>query len=556
MEDFKFKGITIRCPEDLRRIPESELQNLCESLRTYVAGIPTDKKAHLESSLCVTELSVALHYVLNTPRDKLIWDVGHQTAVHKVLTGRGNLMYKSLRKLNGISGFPTPAESPFDLFITGHSSTSISLALGLWLAGEKNKIVAVIGDGALTGGQSFEAINLAGDLNADILLILNDNGYSIDENVGALNKYGSYEPYFTSLNFRFIGTINGSDIKELLPALTSAVSDSGPRILHIRTRMSRINTIFQTSKPNTSTPIRAAVKKSVQRSLNHDKDLFVLSPAMLSGIGMSSLKADFPDRIIDTGITEQACVSISSALAKSGKKVLIHIYSTFLQRAVDQIIHDVALEALPVLFMVDRAGLVGEDGPTHHGVFDFPVLSSLPGIEIHFPYSTEDIENLIYQWRLKPRLMALRIPRDSDALQMDQNIPAEDWREANITIVSVGMMAHQTYKAFKMLQSDGFNLNFLTITAFPFTSQHEIIGKLLMQKSLIIVEEAYIHGSVSEKLISTLVLYSNGKQIPNCECIHLPREFITHGSPSDLLHLTALSAKQLYNNIKTKLSVL
>ncbi|MFN3952724.1 MAG: 1-deoxy-D-xylulose-5-phosphate synthase N-terminal domain-containing protein [Thermaurantimonas sp.] len=552
MEELIFRGKAIRSPEDIRSLPVSDLPELCRLIREYVSRIPTDKQAHLESSVCVTELSVALHYVLNTPLDKLIWDVGHQTAVHKVLTGRGPSMFQSLRKLNGISGFPSPAESPFDLFTTGHSSTSISLAIGLWLAGEKNKIAAVIGDGALTGGQAFEAINLAGDMNASILLILNDNGLSIDENVGALSKTNRYDSFFTSLNFKYLGEIDGNDIQVLIPALRDAVSGTGPRVLRICTRLSRFHTLSHTR--TSYTPIRSAVNKCIRQCLNQDKDFYVLSPAMLSGIGLSALKADFQDRIIDTGITEQACVSIAAGLAKSGKKVLVHIYSTFLQRAVDQIIHDVALQRLPVFFLVDRAGLVGEDGPTHHGVFDFTVLSTLPDIEIHFPYSIDAIQNTILHWYADPRLMALRIPRDSNAFQADRPLPAEIWREARTTMVAVGMMAHQAYQAFTMLTQDGYDLNFATCTVYPFSLQDALVEKLLTQKTVFFVEEAYAPGSVSEKLIFNLMTYPNSKILSECQCIHLPHEFIPHGSPSDLLHLTALRAEDIYNNLKTKLN--
>ncbi len=554
MKELIFRGKTIRSPEDIRSLPVSDLPELCRLIREYVSRIPTDKPAHLESSACVTELSVALHYVLNTPFDKLIWDVGHQTAVHKVLTGRGPSMYQSLRKLNGVSGFPSPAESPFDLFITGHSSTSISLALGLWLAGDKNKIAAVIGDGALTGGQAFEAINLAGDMNADILVILNDNGLSIDENVGALSKTKRYESFFTSLNFKYLGEVDGNDIQALIPALTDAVSWIGPRVLRISTRLNRFQTTSYTRK--SYTPIRSVVNKCIRQCLIQDEDFYVLSPAMLSGIGLSALKADFPGRIIDTGITEQACVSIAAALAQSGKKVLVHIYSTFLQRAVDQIIHDVALQKLPVFFLVDRAGLVGEDGPTHHGVFDFSVLSMLPGIEIHFPYSIDAIENTILHWFADPRLMALRIPRDTDAFQADQPLPVEIWREASTTMVAVGMMVHQAYQAFTMLTNEGYNLNLLTCTLYPFSLQDALVEKLLTQKTVFFVEEAYAPGSVSEKLIFNLMTYPNSKSLPTCQCIHLPHEFIPHGSASDLLHLTALSAEDIYHNLKTKLTII
>lgn len=552
MGEFIFREKIIRSPEDIRQLPKSELSDLCKHLRTYVSGIPTDKKAHLESSLGVTELTVALHYILDTPHDKVIWDVGHQTAVHKVLTGRGASMYESLRKLNGISGFPSPDESPFDLFFTGHSSTSISLALGLWLAGLDHKIVAVIGDGALTGGQAFEALNLAGDFNANILIVLNDNGYSIDKNVGALETYDTYPYFFRALNFKYYGPVDGNDIDALIPAITTAIRDTGPKVLHVRTRIERIYSNPSTTKYNFK--IRTAVKETVLEYLAEDQNLFLLSPAMLSGIGLSAFKAEFSGRIIDTGITEQSCVSIAAALAKSGKKVIVHIYSTFLQRAVDQIIHDVALQNLPVLFLVDRAGLVGEDGPTHHGLFDVPVLSAIPRMEIRFPNSTRQIKSILAHWHYQPRLIAVRIPRDSEAINMDVEIPQEVWTDAPVSIVSVGTMAHQAYKAFKKLSDEGFNLNFFSMTMYPLGSESIMRIKLLTQKKVFLIEEAYRAGSISEKVISGLVAESQSKKLPECECIHLPHEFITHGSPEELLHLTALSADKLYDHIKSKLS--
>ncbi|GCD78563.1 1-deoxy-D-xylulose-5-phosphate synthase [Thermaurantimonas aggregans] len=547
MKPFVFQGKEIKSPNDIRHLPTGELPELCKELRAYVAQIPTDKKAHLESSLGVTELTVALHYLLDTPSDRLIWDVGHQMAVHKVLTGRGAAMYQSLRRHDGISGFPSPAESPYDLFFTGHSSTSISMALGLWFADKNPKTVAVIGDGALTGGQSFEALNIAGEWNADILVILNDNGLSIDPNVGALSTFGKYQDYFEALNFSYLGEVDGNNILELLPKLKKAIQVSGPRVLRVFTHIQRIENSVSTANP--LQPIRTSLRKAVEYCLQKHSDLYVLSPAMLAGAGLKEVREKYPERVLDTGITEQACVGIASGLAKGGKKVIVHIYSTFLQRAVDQLIHDVALQGFPVMFVVDRAGLVGEDGPTHHGVFDFQILSTIPGVKVYFPDSTHCLEKDIQNWANAPHLAALRIPRDSAVINFDNDIPDLLWKDAPNTLLAVGTLSHQAFKAFKRLVEKGLPLNFVSVHSLDAFENTTLLDKLGEQKRLFIAEENYFSGSLAEKLSAYIALKAHGERLPKIVLITLPHSFITHGTPEELLHLTGLSSEGIFNTI-------
>ncbi|MFN4299077.1 MAG: 1-deoxy-D-xylulose-5-phosphate synthase N-terminal domain-containing protein [Thermaurantimonas sp.] len=547
MKPFVFRAKEIKSPTDIRQFSVEELPELCNELRQYVAQIPTDKKAHLESSLGVTELTVALHYLLDTPRDRLIWDVGHQMAVHKVLTGRGEAMYQSLRRLDGISGFPSPAESPYDLFYTGHSSTSISMALGLWLADNNFKTVAVIGDGALTGGQAFEALNIAGEWNADILVILNDNGLSIDPNVGALSAFGKYKDFFRALNFSYLGEVDGNNILELLPKLKEAIQLRGPRILRVCTCIQRIKVEFNTSSKQL--PIRTYLRKAIETCLQEHPDLYVFSPAMLAGAGIKELKEKYPDRVLDTGITEQACVGVASGLAKGGKKVIVHIYSTFLQRAVDQLIHDVALQGFPVMFVVDRAGLVGEDGPTHHGVFDFQILSTIPGLKVYFPDSTHCLEKDIQNWANSPHLAALRIPRDSTVTDFEDDIPDFIWNDAPNSLLVVGALSHQAYKAFKRLTEKGVQLNFVSLHSPDAVENSTLLEKLAGQNWLFIAEENYFTGSLAEKLSASLVLKAHGERLPKIVPMTLPHAFITHGTPSELLHLTGLSSDGIFNTI-------
>ena len=398
-----------------------QLQELALKLRADWQDRAIGKKAHLQSSLGVTELSIALHAVFRTPEDVLIWDVGHQAYVHKWLTGRSEDL-SGMRKKGGISGFPKRSESIHDAFGTGHSSTSISALAGMAhasrLRGEHKKFVAVIGDGALTGGQSFEALNQAPELGADLLLVLNDNGRSLEDNVGVLHRSGSYKEFFHSLGWAYHSAVDGHSIPELLAALEEVKGSTGPRVLHVQTRHPAGSDQPSTAELNSTGKMSFSqvFGQAMARMLEAGEQLVVVSPAMLSAAYLSPLKKRFPQQVIDTGITEQHAVTLAAGMATSGIRVFCHLYSTFSQRAMDQIIHDVALQQLPVTFVLDRAGITGADGPTHHGVFDLALMRPIPNIELWDAQNGDMLSAILWNSLQSAGPVSVRIPRAETAL--------------------------------------------------------------------------------------------------------------------------------------------
>ncbi|MBP3203206.1 MAG: 1-deoxy-D-xylulose-5-phosphate synthase [Bacteroidales bacterium] len=451
----------IQSPEDLRKLPQTQLQQLCEEVRKYMVECCAVNPGHLGSSLGAVELIVALHYIYDTPKDKLIFDVGHQAYAHKILTGRREL-FKKNRTLEGISGFPKRSESPYDAFGAGHSSTSISAALGFAeaarLTGSGEKSVAIIGDGALTGGLAWEGLNNAGSSKADILVVLNDNNISIDQNIGGVHDYllnvttnpiynkvknkiwnslgegktrdwvqkrvidtksnlvrRSGGSVFESLGFRYFGPIDGNDVEQLTDTLRRLKNLRGPRILHIHTRKGcgyapaeadpttwhapgrfdpatgqRIKTVYAADR------YQDVFGEVLVELAAKDPKVVGITPAMASGCGMVKLERAFPDRFFDVGIEEGHAVTFSAGLAAAGLKPYCNIYSSFSQRAYDNIIHDVALQNLPVVLCFDRAGLVGEDGATHHGCYDLAAYRSIPGAIIAAPRDETELKRLMY----------------------------------------------------------------------------------------------------------------------------------------------------------------
>ena len=387
---------------DLRALEPHELQAFTKNLVQEVVARVKDKIPHLESSIAVAELTVALHYVLNTPQDVLIWDVGHQGYIHKALTGRMQDL-TDMRTPGGISGFLKRDESPYDFFGAGHASTSVSALAGVCLAdraaGRERNRVAVIGDGSMTGGQSFEALNHLGSLGHDALVILNDNDGSIDETVGALHDRSSYQDYVESLGWSYAYLEAGNDVVQLVQHLQGQLQKSGPRVLHIRTQRPDLSAP-KSYKPGTTFQWWAA--EAMRDILTRHKDIQVLSPAMFAGSGFGPLREDFVDQFIDTGINEAHTVTTAAGIAAAGGRPWVHIYSTFLQRAYDQVVHDVVLQGLPVVFLVDRAGLVGADGPTHHGVFDQGLLMDLPGVTVWNPRNGEVLRAMLQEVAKNP----------------------------------------------------------------------------------------------------------------------------------------------------------
>jgi 1-deoxy-D-xylulose-5-phosphate synthase len=381
--------------EGLRNIEPVDLTTFANELKEEIVARVSDKIPHLESSLAVAELTVALHYLLNTPEDLLIWDVGHQGYVHKALTGRLEAL-ATQRTKDGISGFLKRDESPYDFFGAGHASTSLSVLTGACIAdaasGRERKRVAVIGDGSMTGGQSFEALNHLATLAGDAVVVLNDNDGSIDPTVGALHKSNRYNSYVQSLGWEYSYLETGNDVLALLESLKTVIDRGGKQVLHIRTTKPILSKT-KSYQPGTTFQWWAAEQMRSILKLNHK--LRVFSPAMFASSGFGPLRAEFPEQFVDTGINEPHTVTAAAGMTAAGGRAWVHIYSTFLQRAMDQVIHDIALQNLPVVFLVDRAGLVGADGPTHHGVLDAGFLADVPNATVWNPRNGDELQAMM-----------------------------------------------------------------------------------------------------------------------------------------------------------------
>ena len=486
----------INSPEDLRKLSTTQLETLCSELRSYILECCSVNPGHVGSSLGAVELIVALHYIYNTPADKLVFDVGHQAYAHKILTGRREA-FKKNRTLEGISGFPKREESPYDAFGAGHASTSVSAALGFAeaarLQGTRERTVAIIGDGALTGGLAWEGLNNAGSSKADILVILNDNNISIDNNIGGLHDYllnltthpvynriknkvwnsmgdgkardwvqkkvidtksnlvrGSGGALFESLGFRYFGPIDGNDLEQLIYTLQRLRNLRGPRLLHIHTRKGAgfapaeaDPTVWHAPgrfDPVTGERVKTAYPADRYQDVfgevlvelaKMDSKVVGVTPAMATGCGMNLLQKAVPERFFDVGIEEEHAVTFSAGLAAAGMKPYCNIYSSFSQRAYDEIIHDVALQNLPVVFCFDRAGLVGEDGPTHHGCYDLAAYRSIPGVAISAPRNEAELKQLMYTGlSLKDGPLIIRYPRGIGE--------GEPWRDIPFQALPIG----------------------------------------------------------------------------------------------------------------------
>ena len=444
----------IKNPKDLKKINKNDLPYLAQELREFIIDIIAVKEGHLGASLGVIELTIALHYVFNTPSDLLVWDVGHQAYGHKILTGRKDL-FDTNRQLNGISGFPNRNESIYDAFGTGHSSTSISAVLGMAIASKlkgnlDKQHIAVIGDASIASGMAFEALNQAGTLDVNMIIVLNDNSMGIDPNVGALNnhfndlKVKNINSIFELLNIDYSGVIDGHNIDELILELKKLKKQKGVKILHIKTtkgkglakaeenqviyhapgKFDKISGELIKKDTNLPPKYQDVFGLTMLELAKHNKNIIGITPAMPTGSSLKYMMDVFPERAFDVGIAEQHAVTLSAGMATQGLIPFCTIYSTFIQRAYDQIIHDVALQKLPVVFCIDRAGIVGEDGATHHGVFDIAALRIIPNLIIASPINAFEFQNLLYTAQLGLKLpIAIRYPRGRDfSIHLDNNI--------------------------------------------------------------------------------------------------------------------------------------
>ncbi len=615
---------TVNSPEELRKLSREQLPQLARELREFLVESVSKTGGHLSSNLGTVELTIALHTVFNTPDDKLVWDVGHQTYVHKILTGRRNAM-STLRMKGGIAGFPKRDESPYDTFGTGHSSTSISAALGMavaaQLSGSERRCVAIIGDGAMTGGMAFEALNNAGAMNANLLVILNDNDMSISRPVGALNNYlaklmsgrfyaamrrgsekvlkgmppvlefakraeehvkGMVIPgtMFEEFGFNYIGPIDGHDLDTLQDTLSNIRKLEGPQFLHVVTQKGRGYALAEedcllyhgvgkfdrkqgiVAKPVLSSACGQAGKPTYTEVFGQwlcdiaavDERVIGITPAMCEGSGMPAFAEKFPARYFDVGIAEQHALTFAAGLACDGYKPVVAIYSTFLQRAYDQLIHDIAIQKLPVVLAIDRGGLVGADGATHAGSFDLSFLRCIPNMTVMAPSDEKECRAMLYTAITLDTPTAVRYPRGvgpgvAVAFEM-QALPVgrgEVRREGKrVAILAFGSMLSPALIAGEQLDATVVNMRFVK----PLDA--ELVQRLAEEHELLVtVEENTVQGGAGSAVAECLV--QHGIEIPLLH-LGLPDSFIEQGEPAQMLIDCGLDAAGLVAAISSKLT--
>ena len=555
----------INSPEDLKKLRVDQLPLLAEELRDFILDITSVHPGHLGSSLGVVELTIALHYVYNTPYDKLIWDVGHQAYSHKILTGRKDVFHTN-RKWQGISGFPSVEESEYDAFGTGHSSTSVSAILGMAVAsrlkGENDRHhIAVIGDGAITGGMAFEGFNNAGAANADILVILNDNGISIDKSTGALNsrKLQKGSNLFEAMNFKYFGPVDGNNVQKVIDMLEKVRKIDGPKLLHIVTTKGKGFEQAEKQQTRFHAPGRFDRKTGklihtdtkfatyqevfgetiIEMAEQNDK-IVAVTPAMPTGSFLIDMMHLMPERVYDVGIAEQHAVTFSAGLAISGLKPFCVVYSTFLQRAYDQVIHDVALQKLPVVFCIDRAGLVGEDGATHHGAFDLAYMSNIPDMVVAAPLNEAELRHMMFTASVyKNGPFAIRYPRNFGVLEswkhdlhdLEIGIGREVILGEDVVIVGLGHAGNNAIKASVELTEEGINAGVVDMR-FLKPIDEDLLHKIFKKYTYIItLEDGIINGGLGPAVMKFKNEYGySGQVVP----LGIPDEFILHGSIAEL----------------------
>lgn len=609
---------TINSPADLRVLTHRQLEDLAAEIRLFLTEVVAEKGGHLAPNLGVVELTLALHRVFNSPRDKIIWDVGHQSYVHKILTGRRE-EFKTLRELGGLAGFPKRGESDHDPFETGHSSTSISAALGIAcardLAGENYKVVAVIGDGALSGGMALEALNQAGDVKKDLLVVLNDNEMSINENVGGMAAYLGRvrtDPKYTKLKadvedlvkripaigdrvvksvervkdslkylvvpgvvfeelgFTYVGPENGHNVTGLMEVLSRVKKMKGPVLLHVVTKKGkgygyaeRRPELFHGIGPfdiETACPVsRTAVPsytevfgQSLLELAKNRRDIVAITAAMAGGTGLEAFSRAYPDRFFDVGIAEQHAVTLAAGMASRGCRPVVTIYSTFLQRAYDQILHDVAQQRLPVVFAVDRAGVVGEDGPTHQGLFDISFLRSIPGMVIMAPGDEDELRHMLYSALNNPGPSALRYPRS-----LGQGVSLEGpFRELtlaksqvlqeglDLAIIALGSMVEPSLKAANLLSRRGLKAAVINARFAAPLDKDTLCEWAARCRRVVTVEENVAAGGFGSGVLE--MLEEEGVSGLRVKRLALPNTFIPHGPRKKLLQMHRLDPEGIY----------
>ncbi|MDO5105017.1 1-deoxy-D-xylulose-5-phosphate synthase [Capnocytophaga sp.] len=580
----------IHSPADLRALPVRQLAVLAQEVRDHIIDVVSAQGGHLGASLGVVELTIALHYVFDTPQDKLVWDVGHQAYAHKILTQRREA-FKTIRKAGGISGFPKMDESPYDAFGTGHSSTSISAVLAMAMASaltgntERNHI-AVIGDASIVSGMAFEAMNHAGATDTNLLIILNDNAIGIDPSVGALKNYftqlkenqGSNESFFGCLGLRYEGVIDGHNLNALIEKFKILKDKKGVKLLHVTTtkgkglQKAENNQIMYHSPgkfdkitgeqfaENVSLPdkYQDVFGLTLDELARQNSKIIAITPAMPSGSSLTYMQASFPNRVFDVGIAEQHAVTFAAGWAASGFTAFCVVYSTFLQRAYDQIIHDVALQNLPVVFCIDRAGLVGEDGATHHGVFDMAFLRPIPNLVIASPRNAVELRNLLYTAQLGLSFpFAIRYPRGRcnsfDWQQPFEKIEIGKGEQlkkgTKYAVLTIGTIADNVVQAISLLKNSEDYAHFDVRFLKPLDESllHIIFATY---KTIFTVEEAPKKGGLASAIVEFAAEYSFANKLV---MIGLSDVFITHASTDELQKMVGLDVQSLCEKLKTEI---
>lgn len=612
----------IDSPDDLKKLSGSDLRQYCDELRQYIIEQCSSNPGHLASSLGAVELAVALHYVFNTPDDKIVWDVGHQTYAHKIITGRREA-FRTNRKLGGISGFPRMSESPYDAFGGGHASVSISAAFGMAkaaeLKGEQRQVVSVIGDGSMTGGLAFEGLNNAGaSKQTNLLVILNDNNMAIDQATGALKNYLvkistsrrynaikrrlwrilSHTPavlrfcqkagnavkqgllknsnLFESLNFRYFGPIDGHNLPELVRALAALRRIEGPKLLHVMTVKGKGYKPAECNKPvwhapgkfNPETGERIVSKTEVARYQDvfgqtlldlarADERIVGITPAMPSGSSMNILMKEMPERCFDVGIAEGHAVTFSAGLAAAGMVPFCNIYSSFMQRAYDNVIHDVAIQRLPVVMCLDRGGLVGEDGATHHGAFDLAYFGTVPNLTVAAPMNELELRNMMFTALEAGRPFAIRYPRGNGAgvAWRDEPFAAMEIGRGRclkdgerIAVLTIGTVGNFASEAIARMEADGIRVAHYDLRfAKPLDQEllHEVGRKF---RCVVTVEDGALRGGVGEAVVA---FFCEHGYLPKVVNLGIPDRFVEHGTPAQLYAQCGYDAEGIYRTLKS-----
>lgn len=627
VEFLKYVLDSVNMPEDIKKLNIGQLNRLALELRSFVLENVSKTGGHLASNLGIVELTLALHYCFDAPKDKIVWDVGHQAYIHKILTGRKD-KFTTLRQLDGLSGFPKPSESEYDTFTAGHSSTSISIALGFACArdmrGSDEKVVAVIGDGSLTGGVAFEALNNAGRSNSNIIVVLNDNQMSISGNVGALSRHlgelrterGYIEAkndvkkllnrfpdsekmvnkikrtknrikylfipgvIFEELGFKYIGPVDGNNIESLIEVINRAKNIEGPVLIHVKTKKGKgykyaennpsayhgvsafdLSTGVSIKKSNKPT-YSDVFGKTMCSMADEDDKIVAVSAAMGNGTGLSKFISKHPSRFYDVGIAEQHAVSFSAALAKSGFRPVFAVYSTFLQRAYDEIMQDVCLQNLHVVFAVDRAGIVGADGETHQGIYDISYFTHMPNMTVMMPKNGIELEKMLrYAVYNIDGPVAVRYPRGNISDIYSENTSEIEFGKAElledgekIAVISAGAVCDNAAKVCEMLKNDGYNPMLINMR-FAKPVDKEML-KLAAEKCgyIFTLEDNVIDGGVGMAVLEAL----NDMELMNDVKVHsyaFPDKFIEHGTRDQLFERYKLDSESIYKDIKERIDI-